>query len=140
MKVKINNRMYEPETVVLFLSQDDKKNIANMHPDATKYLWSTREDATEDDLRAMMVEEDNLPEVVYMRADDWEGLYIDGLLRHEGQELGEGMVMQFWIDLAGKYQLTSEDIKEARLNGEGEEWLMARGSFPEKLSDLEGLY
>lgn len=39
MKVKIGNTIYngEKEPVMIILSQEEKLQIANMHPDATKY-------------------------------------------------------------------------------------------------------
>ena len=39
MKVKIGNVIYDSteEPIMLILSQEDKSNIANMAPDATKY-------------------------------------------------------------------------------------------------------
>lgn len=39
MKVKVGNKIYdgEREPVMVILTEADKKNIANMRPDATKY-------------------------------------------------------------------------------------------------------
>lgn len=39
MKVKVGNKVYTAERypIMVILSESDKKNIANMHPDATKY-------------------------------------------------------------------------------------------------------
>ncbi len=39
MKVKINNKIYDAEDqpIMLILSKSDKRNLRNMHPDATKY-------------------------------------------------------------------------------------------------------
>ena len=39
MKVKIGNRIYdsEHEIIMIILSDADKKNIAEMHPDCEKY-------------------------------------------------------------------------------------------------------
>ena len=39
MKVKIGNKVYDPnETpIMVILTKEDKSNIANMHPTATKY-------------------------------------------------------------------------------------------------------
>lgn len=40
MKVKIGNMVYDPnETpIMVILTKEDKSNIANMHPDAIKYV------------------------------------------------------------------------------------------------------
>ena len=39
MKVKVGNKVYtgEDEPIMVILTEQDKKNIANMFPDATKY-------------------------------------------------------------------------------------------------------
>ena len=39
MKVKIGNKIYDgaKQPVMVILSKGEKKQIANMHPDATKY-------------------------------------------------------------------------------------------------------
>lgn len=39
MKVKIFDKIYDAneQPIMIILTEQDKKNIANMHPDATKY-------------------------------------------------------------------------------------------------------
>lgn len=39
MKIKIGDKFYDPneEPVMLILNDQDKENIKNMHPEATKY-------------------------------------------------------------------------------------------------------
>ncbi len=39
MKVKIGNKIYdaEKEPIMIILNKDEKQQITNMHPDATKY-------------------------------------------------------------------------------------------------------
>lgn len=39
MKVKIGNKIYDAkdEPIMIILSKSDKTNLANMHPDLTKY-------------------------------------------------------------------------------------------------------
>lgn len=39
MKVKIGNKIYDPNNtpIMVILSKEDKSNIANMLPEATKY-------------------------------------------------------------------------------------------------------
>lgn len=39
MKVKVGNRIYDPEVepVMVILEDQDKENIKNMHPESTKY-------------------------------------------------------------------------------------------------------
>ncbi len=52
MKVKICDKIYdsEQEPIMVILSEVDKKNIANMHPEATKYcVYPTEEKYTNDD-------------------------------------------------------------------------------------------
>ena len=40
MKVKVGNKIYDPEVepIMIILSDQDKKNIANMLPECTKYF------------------------------------------------------------------------------------------------------
>ena len=56
MKVKVGNKIYdgEQEPVMVILSEGDKKNIANMHPDATKYcIYPAEEKWLKDDYKAI---------------------------------------------------------------------------------------
>lgn len=40
MRVKIGNRIYDAreEPILIVLSQEEKEQISNMHPDATRYM------------------------------------------------------------------------------------------------------
>lgn len=56
MKVKVGNKIYdgENEPIMVILSQDDKYNITNMHPDATKYCSYPKEEKwLKDDYKAI---------------------------------------------------------------------------------------
>ena len=55
MKVKIGNVVYDSnkEPIMLILSDADKKNIAAMAPDATRYC-SFPDTASEDEIRKWM--------------------------------------------------------------------------------------
>jgi len=55
MKVKIGNTIYdsEREPIMIILSQEEKKHIANMTPEATKYC-SFPDTMGEDDAKAFM--------------------------------------------------------------------------------------
>ena len=58
MKVKVGNRIYdgENEPVMVILSKDDRENIANMLPDATKYCsYPSTEYWTKDDYKTIKV-------------------------------------------------------------------------------------
>jgi len=58
MKVKIGDKIYDgaKEPVMAILSDSDKENIANMHPDATKYL-SYPDTMSKEDAVAFMKED-----------------------------------------------------------------------------------
>ena len=64
MKVKIGNIIYdsEREPIMIILSKGEKEQIANMHPDATKYcVYPATEEWIKDDYKAIkewMSEED----------------------------------------------------------------------------------
>jgi len=52
MKVKVGDKVYdgEKEPVMIILSEGNKQQIADMHPDATKYcVYPDTEEWTEDD-------------------------------------------------------------------------------------------
>lgn len=55
MKVKIGNTIYSPteQPIMLILTDSDKKNIANMAKDATKYVGYP-DSANEDEVRKWM--------------------------------------------------------------------------------------
>jgi len=55
MKVKIGNTIYdaEDEPIMVILSESDKKNITNMHPDCTKYCQYP-EQHSEQEIEAFM--------------------------------------------------------------------------------------
>jgi len=46
MKVKVGNKVYdrEKEPVMVILTEQDKKNIRDMHPDCTKYCVYPKEE------------------------------------------------------------------------------------------------
>ena len=51
MKIKVGNTIYDSdeEPVMVILTEQDKKNIANMTPEATKYCgWPDDQDWTPD--------------------------------------------------------------------------------------------
>lgn len=56
MKVKIGNKIYDgdQEPVMVILSKGEKEQIANMHPEATKYcVYPAEDEWTKDDYRAI---------------------------------------------------------------------------------------
>ena len=55
MKVKVGNKVYDPEEepVMVILTEQDKKNIANMLPDATKYAMFP-DKMTEEEVKEFM--------------------------------------------------------------------------------------
>ena len=56
MKVKIGNKVYdaENEPIMVILSNGEKEQIVNMHPDATKYcMYPSEEKWTKDNYKAI---------------------------------------------------------------------------------------
>ena len=64
MKIKVRDKIYDgkKEPVMIILSKGEKEQIANMHPDATKYcVYPAEEKWMKDDYKAIkewMSEED----------------------------------------------------------------------------------
>lgn len=68
--------------------------------------------------------------VVYVTGEEeWDGLYIDGVLAHEGHTLDVGQVLDV---LHGRaiWKLSRVMCKK--------EWLDERGGYPDKYSDIPG--
>ena len=56
MKVKVGNKIYDSnnEPVMVILSRGEKEQIANMHPDTTKYcVYPDTDEWTKDDHKAI---------------------------------------------------------------------------------------
>lgn len=67
-------------------------------------------------------------EVIHVRGDDWQGLYFDGKLAHEGHTLHLGQV------LASITELNAPIVY--RVVYAYEDWLMDVGSLPDDLTDV----
>lgn len=63
--------------------------------------------------------------IVFITADDWEGLYIDGTLVAEGHNIPRHELMR---------ALGFEDYKSLSADYE---WLSERGTLPKKLSEVK---
>lgn len=76
MKVKIGDRIYDSNTemIMLVLSEEDKNNIKNMEPDATKYV-SAPSYATPSDIRDFMILEEpkvgDIFNMLYKQEERW---------------------------------------------------------------------
>ena len=59
MKIKVNDTTYDGETqpIMVILDEQDKKNIANMLPECTKYCIYPDNMKSEDVLKWMEIEE-----------------------------------------------------------------------------------
>lgn len=62
--------------------------------------------------------------VVFAYADDWEGLYVDGILRCEGHSIQ----IEYALKAVG---VVMESIRP------DQEWLEENGSLPVNLSDVK---
>lgn len=66
----------------------------------------------------------HIPHVVFVTADDWEGLYIDGQLVTEGHEVRRSELLRIL------------GIPHKELNADAD-WLAERGCFPTQLLDVK---
>lgn len=78
---------------------------------------------------------------ILLKAEDWEGLFVNGELIEEGHTLNQGMNrIEYFFDLAEEYDFNLREMKELYLIEEDEEILMDRGSFPNNINELKGQY
>ena len=77
--------------------------------------------------------------ILILFADDWEGLYVDGKLIEEEHSLGESDIL-FLLKLSEELGFTSDDITLKNIIEDDERELVQVGSFPQKLSELKGIY
>lgn len=78
--------------------------------------------------------------VLSSQSGDWEGLFVDGVLRDEGHTLGEGDSKRYWIGIALEYNIDPEELITKEVVDADEEYLYAYGRFPKELSQLKGKY
>lgn len=94
-------------------------------------------DATKEDFEKYF-EKDN---VKVIKADDWEGLYINGKLIDEGHTLNEGDErVLYFADLAKRCNFDLSHIKFYWIDDEDEQHLENLGNFPEDIDKLIGDY
>ena len=77
------------------------------------------------------------PRVLIVNSDDWQGLFIEGKLIDEGHSLGEGYgITKYLKAQSKKYKFSIDDIKEAYVTDEYEEYLYDHGSFHTNIEDV----
>ncbi len=77
--------------------------------------------------------------VALVTGDDWEGLYIDGVIVNETHSIEAGDMMEFIVEAQGKQnrpgdlcpQITYEHVWVDL------DWLAEEGSLPAKLEDVK---
>lgn len=74
--------------------------------------------------------------VLYLKADDWEALYVDGNVVSQGHQI---QPMEL-LELAEKHHFTHLDVANHWATSEDEERCNEDGEFPAKQSDLKGTY
>lgn len=76
-----------------------------------------------------------------IKADDWEGLFIDNVLVDEGHSLNEGEERYIYLSgLAEKYGFTPHTLKIHYIAEQDEACLIETGGFPDDMRDLSGDY
>lgn len=82
-----------------------------------------------------------MSKAILIKADDWEGLFLDGVLVEEGHTLNEGSSrIKYFIQLSKQYNFDLGNMKEVWVTEEDEERLNYNGSFPQTLLELDGDY
>ncbi|MFW6377367.1 MAG: hypothetical protein ACOCZ5_01850 [bacterium] len=80
-------------------------------------------------------------DVKLIKGNDWEGLYVNGILEEEGHTLNEGEErVVYFLMLSDDIGFNLYDIKFYSATEEDEDYLYRRGRFPNKLEDLSGDY
>jgi hypothetical protein len=75
---------------------------------------------------------------ILLKADDWEGLYINGTLVTEGHTLNEGNDRsRFFANLAETLNFKLLDMETAQIDPKYEEELSIIGSLPCNLVDIK---
>lgn len=77
--------------------------------------------------------------VVILKADDWEGLFVDGELISEDHHLGSGDLV-FLLKKAEELKFKSSDIVVKYVTDNDYGYLEQSGNFPQLLSDLKDVY
>lgn len=67
-----------------------------------------------------------MSDIVHVWEDDWAGLYVDGVLKHEGHSIRD----EDWLELLNGRQVNLEDVKPG--------WLEGQGRLPLLLSEIPG--
>lgn len=75
---------------------------------------------------------------IIVGADDWEGLFVNGMLVDEGHTLNDGMSRKKYLSkICKEYDLELDEILEGYVTDEYEELLNDVGSFHQKLADVD---
>lgn len=78
---------------------------------------------------------------ILLKADDWEGLFVNGELVEEGHTLNEGASrIKYFLDLADEYLFNLRDMKEIWVTEEDEEIINKTGGFPVYLNQMQENY
>ena len=82
-----------------------------------------------------------MPKAILIQADDWEGLFIDGVLIEQGHTLNQGYSrVKHFINLAKTHNFDVEELEEVWVQEVDEDYLYAHGGFPKNLNELKGKY
>lgn len=74
--------------------------------------------------------------LVFLSFDDWEGIYIDGVLHHEGHELGEGDRFFYLLELSEEMNFCRADITFPEPMDALVEMVEDSGHLPNDLKDI----
>jgi len=78
-----------------------------------------------------------MTKAVLINADDWEGLYINGILKEEGHTLNEGRErITHFLELAKQHDFELGKLGFYDLDSDAIAQVEEDGSLPNKLSDI----
>ena len=76
---------------------------------------------------------------IVVKADDWEGLFVNRKCVFQNHSLNQGQErLEYFLEVSLKYNFMLEDVKFKRCTDEYyESYLSDYGSFPDNLSEIE---
>ena len=84
-----------------------------------------------------MVEVTRVNKVVLVKGEDWEGLYVNGMLEEQGHTLNEGEErITYFLRLSEQYNFNLKDMKILRLNEKDNDMVLEIGNFPPDIAGL----
>lgn len=76
-------------------------------------------------------------QAILIDSEDWEGLFVNGVLVKEGHTLNEGTSrVKYFLQLAKQFNFNLEDMIEGYVTEEYEDYLYECGCFHKNINDV----